>query len=106
MCCKKVGESVQIARKLIVGEFSDNKYVQEIAAFPHPFNIDGSCTMLNDDHTCKVYNDRPDICNIEKTFNKYKSSRMTLEQYYEDTIKVCNQLIIEGGADKKYLING
>ncbi len=106
MCCMRAGQVVESARALISrGAFDNNPYVQEIAAFPYGYAEGGRCEMLADDNTCKVYDHRPDICSIEKTWKKYHSGEMPLEEYYSQTIVVCNELITDGGIDKKYLIN-
>ena len=39
-----------------------------IEAFPYKYDDTGKCEMLDKNNKCKVYNNRPDLCNVEKMF--------------------------------------
>lgn len=106
LCCVNAGKAVLGARQLIAaGVFDNNPYVRELAEFPFHFTADGACENLAPDHSCRVYDARPDICNIERTWYKYHSEAMSLKQYYSQSIDVCNMMMTDAGIDKKYLIN-
>ena len=75
-----------------------------------PSKEDGSCIYLNDDNSCSVYSQRPDICSIYKMYKKRKPENLLLKDtserdYYKLTAKICNQFIKEDGLDDKYKID-
>lgn len=51
---------------------------------------DGICKYLND-NLCTIYTNRPDICNVEKTYEKF-SHMFTKEEYYQFVTEYCKQL--------------
>jgi len=51
--------------------------------FPFDVKKDGSCEMLGKDNTCKVYENRPDICRIDKMYEKEHSKTMTRKEAYK-----------------------
>lgn len=104
LCCMKAGKAVEGAKALIRDKKVDNPYVREVAAFPFQYDQDGRCEMLGEDHRCKVYDQRPDICKIDVTWEKYHSSGISLENYYRSTITVCNDLMAEAGNYDNFFI--
>ena len=68
-----------------------------------PSNEDGSCIYLNKDNTCSIYNQRPEVCNIDKM--RKKQTILSKKEYYKLSAKVCNQFIEEDGLDDKYKID-
>lgn len=94
-CCMKAGLIVRSARKRIAAGEKVAPELQEAANFPYDTLPTGRCSMLRDDMTCAVYETRPDICNVEKTWQKYHSAEMTREQYFGKTLTICNQLKAE-----------
>lgn len=53
---------------------------------------DGACINLDDDNSCKIYDDRPEICNTRAVYHKEYSKYWTWEEYCAFGEKVCNQL--------------
>lgn len=100
LCCMSAGKAVENARQLLEQKKADNSYIREVAAFPFEFDQDGRCSMLAEDRSCMVYDDRPDICKIDLTWAKYHSERISLEGYYQESIPVCNDMMIEAGLEK------
>lgn len=98
-CCKLVGRMVFDARlRVEMGE--EDGVIKELAEFPYPAKEDGSCSMLNPDNTCAIYEDRPDICKVHKMYDKYHSHRVTRQEYYAENEKAC--AVLQGiTGDKK-----
>ena len=103
MCCKQAGRAVETAKKLLK-DGVDNEYVREVAAFPFAYDANGRCDMLDEDNKCMVYDDRPGICSIEKTWEKYHSAIIPKRAYFESTIQICNQLMKDGGVSENFFI--
>lgn len=96
-CCKRINKVVENIPK-----FSElyNIEINDLQ-FPYQYDINGKCEMLDSDNKCKVYENRPNICNIE-----YMRERMNFEkeEFYKINIKICNQLMDEDKVDKSYRI--
>ncbi len=73
-----------------------------IPDFPEPVHKDNSCTHLLDDNSCAIYEDRPDICSVDKV-RKYFPF-LTEKEYVNATIQVCNEMIDADGLDQSYKI--
>lgn len=77
-----------------------------IDEFPYEYDLrTGKCEMLGDDNLCKVYNDRPDLCNIEKIYHRYHWEFPSRRWWFVQNNVACNKMIMLNGLDKKYLIN-
>jgi Fe-S-cluster containining protein len=72
-CCRKVG--------LL---FNDNQL-----GFPYRAKENGECEML-ENNKCKVYDNRPTICNIDKII---EILRVDKEEYYKKNIQACNKIM-------------
>jgi len=83
-CCRSIGNAVEFAKKLP----EDNDIADAFRNFPHPINSDGSCSMLVD-NKCSVYETRPDICNVDKVYEKYYKKMYTKHQAYALNQKMC-----------------
>lgn len=71
-----------------------------------PQREDGACVHLTSENTCKIYADRPELCNIEKMYERRKEQlQMSKTDYFKMNNVVCNQLIVEAGLGKEYLID-
>lgn len=90
-CCKRIG--------LIKDKFKEIN-------FPYDVNEKGWCTMLDENNKCKVYDNRPDVCNMEKIFYaELSKSGMTKKEAYILNTRLCNQYIREDKLDEKYLLD-
>ena len=67
-----------------------------------PIKKDGSCGNLID-NICSIYNDRPDICRVDKLHNK--SIFQTKKQYFKKVTEICHELIDNEGLDESYKID-
>ena len=54
---------------------------------------DGICKFFNlRDHLCSIYDNRPVICNIDKMYQMYFSTKLSLEEYYDLNYKACKKV--------------
>lgn len=105
MCCNKAGVWVKQAKKLVAsGDTAYGGAVKEVAEFPHACSPEGRCSKLDENNQCSIYDTRPLICSIERTWEKYHKDEMTLEEYYRRAATNCNIMITEAGMDKKFLV--
>ncbi len=74
--------------------------------FPYEAKEDGSCEKLGDDGRCTIYETRPDICDVTKTYNKFHlpKGRKKVDVFIQENM-ICNDLIRKSNMDEKYLIN-
>ena len=72
-----------------------------INRFPYDPNPDGSCSKLNEDGSCSVYEDRPIICNIDLMGQLLHQDTT---EWYRINAENCNKLINDANLDPKYLV--
>ncbi len=92
-CCSRMSGNIEALKKL---------------GFPHGVKNDGkTCEMFNEKtRLCTVYNSRPDICNVDKTFYSIHSKTgKTKKEVFLNESKICNSFIREAGLDEKYLVD-
>ena len=89
-CCRNTAKTVAEA-KAKIAKGDTNKLLAAVADFPFGTNEDGSCEKLVDGK-CSVYNDRPTICNVEKSFEIFGAG-MTKRGYFSMQGACCNYLI-------------
>lgn len=53
---------------------------------------DGVCIHLTDDNLCDIYENRPDICNVEKMYETLYKSMMSKEEYEKKNMEGCRML--------------
>jgi len=69
--------------------------------FPYKWDKSGRCEMLGDDNMCKVYNERPLICNVDKLKAFYGISK---KKFYAINIEGCHNLMKLEGIYEEYQI--
>lgn len=100
ICCTKVDKLVDAV----------NMGILEKEDFPYDHKK-GRCSMLNKEGKCKVYNERPVICNIEGMFETeiydeiLNIKKTTKKQSYIDTANLCNEWMTEQGHGDLININ-
>ena len=77
LCCKKISVAVE-----------NTKHIAELH-FPYTWDENGVCENLDSDNKCKVYEDRPLLCNVERFAEVYELDR---KQFFEDNYQSCNIL--------------
>lgn len=68
-----------------------------------PSNKDGSCIHLGKDNKCKIYENRPDVCNVETMWKR--SNVVNKVDYFKFSNSLCNELIKNEGLDSRFLID-
>lgn len=54
---------------------------------------DGVCIYFDEDsHLCKIYSDRPIICNVDKFYDRFLSSNCLKEEFYFANYEACKKL--------------
>lgn len=69
--------------------------------FPYNWDENGVCENLTEDNKCKVYENRPLICNVEK-FAEYNKLEKT--EFYKVNIRACNYMMDIDGIDQSFRI--
>ena len=95
--CKNIGSGFEKTLKL-----GAPKAIKDlIERFPYKLDENGACSMLNDDNTCSVYDDRPIICNI-----KLAAKLLNVEEdiWFKQNAEACNDLIRSANLDDRYLV--
>lgn len=60
--------------------------------FPFKWDKTGKCEMLGKDNLCRIYENRPLLCNVEKIAEVYKLGK---KEFYNLNIKSCNSMLEE-----------
>ena len=69
------------------------KNIQLVPQLHEYHNGDGICRFLDlKTNLCSIYNHRPDICNVEKSYELYFSNHYTEEEYLEMNYIGCETL--------------
>lgn len=71
--------------------------VPELKAMALP---NGTCRHLTSDSLCAIYDERPDICRLDRS----KPPSADEREWYKANAEACNRLIVGFGADEKYLV--
>lgn len=57
---------------------------------------DGICKYLNiEENLCEIYENRPILCNLKKSYDLYFFSIYTEEEFYRLNLKACEELKID-----------
>ena len=72
-----------------------------------PDRGDGGCINLDDDMSCKIYETRPLLCQVDGMFERMKKYKPELDQKKWNILntKICHDIIDEAGIDPKYKID-
>lgn len=86
MCCRNIGLAVTLARQV------EDKapVVQELSEFPHKWDDDGVCEH-HKDNRCAIYDHRPDVCNIARTWWKHFRP-MKRQEFFDVNKAVCDTM--------------
>lgn len=90
-CCRRINIAVQYYKSHIEKDFQ----------FPYGWNSQGVCENLTGDNKCAVYEERPDICNIDKMVDSLNISK---QDFYQQNMEVCNRMIREDNLDLSFLL--
>ena len=80
---------------------------KNIAGLGLPHSGDGICAYLDrDNNTCSIYEERPEICRVEKIYEKYfKKLKTSKKDFYIQNTIICHYLIDKENLDEKYKID-
>lgn len=53
---------------------------------------DGVCIHLRDDNLCSIYDCRPEICNVERMYEKFFASIYSREEFFRLNEEECERL--------------
>ena len=90
-CCKFVGHIVQQVREHKARGLELPDPYRRFEAFPYEFLGNGTCTMLDEDNKCKVYDERPEVCNVQFMYDVYYNF-MGKEEYLKVSADACKFL--------------
>jgi Fe-S-cluster containining protein len=65
--------------------------VNEVAKFPFKYDKSGRCEKLGADNKCMVYETRPDVCVVDKMWEKH-THFISKEQYHKIAESHCKTL--------------
>lgn len=72
-----------------------------------PDRGDGACVHLGENNQCKIYETRPDVCNLDKMYLKWKKQypELTKREYFRVTGTLCNRMMDEFGVPQEKRID-
>lgn len=88
-CCSLIGITIEKAKK--VNDNTYNLFTKELLKFPYEYNSFGVCEKLDVNNNCTIYENRPDICNVEKLHKKYFSC-IDKNKFFEINFMACRLL--------------
>lgn len=90
-CCRRVGGAIETMQKL---------------GFPYGVKENGECEQLDENNKCKVYDNRPAACSVEKMYQTFHEPLgKTRSEIFRMESTICNTFMIQDGIDEKYLID-
>ena len=95
-CCRSIGQMViscQCACNEAKNDDELHPIVVELASFPFTVDQDGCCPQLDKEtNSCKVYYNRPKVCNTESMWIDHWSTIMTRDDWYKASKETCTKL--------------
>lgn len=67
------------------------KHIDRIPALETLDRGDGQCIYLKG-NLCSIYAYRPDICNVDKIYERFFKDKLTKEEYYQLNQQGCKEL--------------
>jgi uncharacterized protein len=92
LCCKLVGGTIKLLKEAQKSGVELTPIQKEVVDFPHKTLDDGSCEHLNKDNSCAIYETRPDICKVDKTWAKHHLGKKSKAEYYKESEQACINL--------------
>ena len=99
-CCRRMNVAVKA-----IPTYSEkyNIPIEELD-FPYKYDETGRCENLGEDNLCKVYENRPNFCNVDWMMDKMGMTD-NKNNFYELNAKACNQMMDEDNIDPILRIN-
>ena len=108
--CTECGECCRILGKTLAAIENNGPpliqpYLTELAAeFPYQVDDKGVCEKFVGGH-CSVYEDRPDLCNYRKVYERFPDIAESIEQWYQRMAHNCNYHIRIARLPEKFIID-
>ncbi len=103
-CCRNLAATIEYIKD---GNIPMNlpgvDLLQLVREFPYKTDQGGACEKLEDGR-CSVYEDRPDLCNYRRIYERYPQGATTLEHWYLKMKDNCNFSIMLSELSDEYLI--
>lgn len=91
LCCSNIKQAIEFSKqKVKTGKHT--QFEKELSEFPYSYNESGRCENLTENNMCKIYEKRPDICNLQKVHEKYYASIMNKEDFLKANENSCLEL--------------
>lgn len=94
-CCRRVDKAVEAMIKLV----DQHGLHEDFKRFPYTWDEHGKCSMLDKDDRCKVYENRPLLCNVEALGDHVGMAR---KDFFNMNIIACNRLIEMDGLPGRF----
>lgn len=95
-CCRQIGAVLSAPRETL-----EPAYREALEAFPYQARQDGACEQLDEAGRCRVYETRPDLCNIETMILRTGVPRAAR---YALNALICNTLQEREGIDPSFRV--
>jgi len=100
--CTSCGQCCRHIKDILSNSESFPTVVKDlIDRFPYDVNPDGSCSMLNEEGLCSVYENRPIMCNVDLMGELLHQDTT---EWYRINADSCNKMINAANLDPKYLV--
>jgi Fe-S-cluster containining protein len=105
LCCTIIAKrAVEAARTQKGNGVRLTKLQTDLVNFPYGFKPDGACEMYEAGKGCKVYDNRPPVCSVSKSYRLYEKGNMKKKAYFALNAKKCNEMVRENQLDNKFLV--
>lgn len=68
------------------------KNIKHVPQLKEYDNGNGQCIYLTIDNKCSIYNNRPEICNVNLMYKKYYSDIYCEDEFYNLNYEICEKL--------------
>ena len=68
------------------------KYVGKFPFMKNYARLDGSCKYLGENNLCSIYDKRPDICNVDKIYERYFANKMSIDEWHKFNEEQCKKI--------------
>lgn len=92
-CCKRIKSVVEVLKL---------KDINSPLYFAYGWNSKGVCNNLDKQNKCKIYENRPLICNIEKLTEFLGYDKLS---FYQENISACNKMMDEDNIPLQFRIS-
>ncbi|MDD9156390.1 YkgJ family cysteine cluster protein [Aliivibrio sp. S4TY2] len=77
--------------------------IHNIAELQEFHSGDGICIYYQK-QKCSIYENRPIVCRVDDAYDQMFKARFTIDEYYKENAKICNQLQMNAVMDAIYKV--